>query len=86
MITMIVTVKCPHCGHTFSKEFDTAKVNKVMFGELVQNVFPELSPKERELYFISHICPTCWDNIFAEDDDDEDIETDYPDNYIEDLI
>ena len=51
---MIVTVKCPQCGQQFSKEFDTTKVNRVVFGELVQ--------------------------------DDEDIECDYPDDYIEDLI
>ena len=44
---MKVTVTCPQCGQTFSKEFDTAKVNRVMFGELVQNVFPELTPDRR---------------------------------------
>ncbi len=64
---MIVTVKCPHCGQQFSKEFDTTKVNRVMAGELVQDVFPELSADDRELFFISHICGDCWDEIFDED-------------------
>jgi len=64
---MIVTVKCPHCGQQFSREFDTTKVNRVMAGELVQDVFPELSADDRELFFISHICGDCWDEIFDED-------------------
>ena len=83
---MKITVTCPQCEQQFSKEFDTTKVNKVVFGELVQDVFPELTPEERELYFISHICPTCWDSLFGVEEDDEDIEYDYPDDYIEDLI
>lgn len=80
---MKITVTCPQCGQQFSKEFDTTKVNRVVFGKLVQDVFPELTPEERELYFISHICPMCWDSLFGVE---EDIETDYPDDYIEDLI
>ena len=71
---MIVTVKCPQCGQQFSREFDTTKVNRVMTGELVQDVFPELSADERELYFITHICPTCWDSIFGVEPTDEEIE------------
>lgn len=65
-----ITVKCPSCGKEFSKEFDTVKIVRVMNGELVQDVFPELSADDRELFFISHICPTCWNNIFAEVDEE----------------
>ena len=72
---MKITVTCPQCGQQFSKEFNTTKVNRVMTGELVQNVFPELTSDERELYFISHICPVCWDNLFGvEPPTDEEIE------------
>lgn len=71
---MIITVKCPQCGQQFSREFDTTKVNRVMTGELVQDVFPELSADERELYFISHICPVCWDKLFGVEPTDEEIE------------
>ena len=67
---MIVTVKCPHCGQQFSREFDTTKVNRVMAGELVQDVFPELSADDRELFFISHICGDCWDELFNEEDEE----------------
>lgn len=71
---MIVTVKCPHCGKEFSKEFEDSKVLKVWSGEIVQNVFPELSADDRELFFISHICPVCWDSIFGVEPTDEEIE------------
>ena len=66
--TMILKVKCVNCGKEFSKEFDTTKVNRVMFGELVQDVFPELSNDDRELFFISNICGDCWDEMVPEDD------------------
>lgn len=42
---MIVTVKCPHCGKEFSKEFEDSKLKK-LHTELVQDVFPELSANE----------------------------------------
>lgn len=64
---MILTVKCPHCGQEFSKEFEDSKVLKVWSGEMVQSVFPELSADDRELFFISHICGDCWDELFDED-------------------
>lgn len=71
---MQVSVKCPQCEQTFTKEFDSNKIARIMFGEHVQDVFPELSAEERELYFISHICPTCWDSLFGvEDAEFEDI-------------
>ncbi len=63
---MIITVKCPHCGKEFSKEFEDSKLKR-LHTELVQDVFPELSADDRELFFISHICGDCWDEIFDED-------------------
>lgn len=33
-------------------------------GMSIQEIVPELSPDYREM-FISGICPTCWDNMFA---------------------
>ena len=71
---MIITVKCPQCGQEFSKEFDNSKLVRLKNGELVQNVFPELSADDRELYFISHICPICWDKLFGVEPTDEEIE------------
>lgn len=82
---MILKVKCIQYGTEFSKEFDDAKIERLKNGELVQSVFPELTSDERELYFITNICGNCWDEMFGVEDD-EDIETDYPDDYIQDLI
>ena len=36
----------------------------------VQDIFPYLSPAEREL-LISGICPDCWDSMFPIEDEDE---------------
>jgi hypothetical protein len=36
-------------------------------GELVQNVWPRLSPEEREIIIGVdgyHLCPECWDKTF----------------------
>ena len=62
---MLLEVKCIQCGKKFSKEFDADKIERVKKGELVQYVFPELTPDDRELFFISKVCPTCWDNLFG---------------------
>lgn len=62
---MIVTVKCPQCGQEFSREFDDSKLARLKAGELVQDVFTELSADERELFFITHLCPKCWDDLFG---------------------
>lgn len=67
---MIVTVKCPHCGKEFSKKFEDEKVFRILHGEFVQDVFPELSADDRELFFISHICGDCWDELFNEEDEE----------------
>lgn len=58
---MIVTVTCPQCEQEFSREFDDSKLARLKAGELVKDVFPELSLDERDLFFITHICPKCWD-------------------------
>ena len=71
---MQISVVCPQCNRTFAKEFDDNKIIRYMQGENVATLFPDISPEERELYFISHICPTCWDDLFGiEDAEFEDI-------------
>lgn len=39
----------------------------------IQDVFPEMSPDDREFFFISGICPDCWDKIFVEPASEEEI-------------
>ena len=67
---MKIKVTCPNCGREFEKEFDDVKIDQLKKGELVQRVFPELSPADRELFFISHICGDCWDSLFNDLEDD----------------
>lgn len=39
----------------------------------VQDIFTEMSPDDREFFFISGICPDCWDKIFVEPSSEEEI-------------
>lgn len=65
---MILTIKCNQCGKEFKKEFPDEKISRFIQGkELIQRIFPELSDDDRELYFITHLCPKCWDDIFGVD-------------------
>lgn len=36
----------------------------------IQEVFPDMSPENREM-FVSGICPTCWNVMFGEEDEIE---------------
>lgn len=42
-------------------------------GMSIQDIIPDVSPDYREM-FISGICPTCWDNMFGSDEEEESIE------------
>lgn len=42
-------------------------------GLSIQDIVPELSPDYREM-FISGICPTCWDNMFGFESEEESFE------------
>jgi hypothetical protein len=33
----------------------------------IQDIFPEMSADDREFFFISGVCPECWDKIFGEE-------------------
>ena len=60
------------CNTTLSIEIDEDKYNQYMKEPIfhnVQDMFPELTPGEREFFFLSHICPECWDKLMKEDDD-----------------
>lgn len=65
-----VKITCSKCGKTY--EFpvfvdDLEKYTKRQ--EHIQYVLPYISPEYREL-IISHICPTCWDEIMARDEEE----------------
>lgn len=66
-VTLLTT--CNRCKKSYKLEVNRKKlVNWLKSGEeeLVQNVFPEISADDRELFFISHICRDCFDKMFEE--------------------
>ena len=86
-MTITLNTKCRRCGKQFSITVDRKKfVNYMVSGEkeLVQDVFPELTSVDRELFFISHVCGDCWDEIFGELEPNGYQEAD--NSFIEDMI
>ena len=78
-MTITLNTKCRRCGKQFSITVDRKKfVNYMTSGEkeLVQDVFPELTSNDRELFFISHIFGESEPNGYQEEDD----------SFIEDMI
>ncbi len=67
--TITLHTKCKRCNQSHSLTVNRKKlVDWLMSGgkELVQNVFPEVSKDDRELFFISNICGDCFDELFEE--------------------
>ena len=64
-----ILVKCPQCGKEKIIEVDSEKWKRYIEGELIQNVFPDMSADVRE-ELITGICSKCWKNIFLNDEDD----------------
>lgn len=61
---IIVGTKCPFCGKEGQMMVDAEKHHRWKAGELVQNVWPEMTPDERE-QLITGICGKCWDTTMA---------------------
>ena len=56
---------CPCCGQTHESSLFTAKKWEAWLlafsrGAHVQSFWPEMSPAEREEFFISGVCDKCW--------------------------
>ena len=59
---------CVQCGRQFTIPLTKDKLARIRKGEeCIQNIIPEVEPGIREL-FISGICPSCWDEMFGEED------------------
>ena len=74
--TCVITTDCPFCGKTHYIEVKAKDYLAWQDGELVQDAFPYLSADEREM-LISGICPSCWDGMFSENEDEEDYDEDW---------
>lgn len=58
---MVVRATCPCCGRQFeSAPVAQERIRRVLRGEHVQDVFPEWTPAERELFLMTGICEACW--------------------------
>ena len=64
-----------HVVRVYAIDYDNYIINR----ELVQNVWPDMTPDEREIIINSQVggpyyCSPCWDKLFEEDDKyDEDL-------------
>lgn len=67
-----VDTVCPCCGKITTVQVPMVGFCNWKFGGMpIQKAMPELSADVREA-LISGICPSCWDNIFSCDDEDDD--------------
>ena len=62
--------KCLICGHGSQTRVDWLKYQRWQSGQLINTVFTELTPAQREV-MISGTHPYCWDKMCPEGEDDE---------------
>lgn len=60
----VTTPVCVQCGQSSTMNVSRDKLIRWHKGELAQNVFPELTPDEREL-LVTGTHPECWEKIFG---------------------
>lgn len=60
---------CIFCSHEHKVVMDKEKYFRWRNGELIQNVFPEMTSDQREI-LISGTCPECWDKYMKDDEDE----------------
>lgn len=65
----IHSLPCPGCGDHITIAATVPQFMAYMRrGQFVQNVFPELDDDTRER-FISGVCPTCWEEMYPEEEE-----------------
>jgi hypothetical protein len=69
----VTSPECPRCGTTLTVDLDGANLFLYHQGALIHRVFPTLNSGDRER-FISGYCPTCWTDLFGDDDEGDDDE------------
>jgi hypothetical protein len=65
---MIIEPQCRQCGRAVKIEITSIQYFRWQAGELIQNVFPELSSDLREL-MISSTCGSCFAKLFPSEDE-----------------
>ena len=61
------TFTCAGCGVRKTFELEEADVRRWKAGELIQNVFPNVEDRE---IMISSTCSDCFNDLFAEDEEE----------------
>lgn len=74
----IITIEtcCPICRKTSTIEVPVDGYVLWRFGAPIQDAFPNLSADVRE-QLVSGICPACWDEMFADDEEED------PEDYLD---
>ena len=79
--TMEVMATCRFCGTTHTLTVDINDYFNWQEGTHIQDAMPYLTPAEREL-LISQTCQTCWDKMFADDEEEEEVFVSDEDGFI----
>ena len=66
----VSTPPCLGCGTHATFTMTKEQFDQYQAGEHVQRIFPDWSEDDREM-LISGTCPTCWEDIFPEEDEEE---------------
>ena len=67
----VVTPACLGCGDTAVFIMTEAELTYYRAGEPVQRIFPHWPPEDRER-LISGTCPSCWEEMWAEKEEEDD--------------
>ena len=70
-----VTEQCMCCGAVvpllvYEEDYNEFKYTPRNQRRNVQDIFPYLTNEDREM-FLSHTCPTCWNDMFPDEEDEE---------------
>lgn len=66
--TYTVERTCTDCDTSKTAKVAGPQLFRYNQGAFVQVAFPDMSAEDREFFFMSGICPKCWDEIFREED------------------
>lgn len=65
-----VKITCRKCGKVYEFPVFVDDLEKYTTRQMnIQDALPYVSPEYREL-IISHICPTCWDELIGTDEEE----------------
>lgn len=82
MAKISIATVCPFCGSVSSVSVEKGDYLNWQAGMMAQDAFPYLSAEEREM-LISGICPSCWNDTFNSEEEEEDNDYEEDDDFLE---